>query len=48
MEYSLRYIFTINSQRILTMLSKDELRAIIRRDSALAGVHAAQLLADSF
>ena len=48
MEYSLRYIFTINSQRMLTMLSKDELRAIIRRDSALAGVHAAQLLADSF
>ena len=34
--------------RILRLLSKDELRAIISCDSALAGVHAAQLLADSF
>lgn len=47
MEYSSRYVFTIDCWRILTMLSKNELRAIIRCDSAWAGVHAAQLLANT-
>lgn len=36
MDYSLRYIFTINSQSVLRMNSV----AILRCDSAWAGVHA--------